>query len=79
VDRAKPEIIEPLFTARELAGMLRLDVRTIRAAAAQGELLAVRVGYQRRFPQTAVRAWLELQAAEPEPGTQARGPVADRL
>jgi excisionase family DNA binding protein len=54
--------------ARELASVLHLDVRTIHTAAAHGELLSVRVGDQRRFPQTAVRAWLELRAADPERG-----------
>jgi excisionase family DNA binding protein len=60
-------VVEPLFTARELAARLQVSARTIREAAASGELATVRIGYQRRFAASAVRAWLELRDGEPHP------------
>jgi hypothetical protein len=40
-----------------------VSLETIRSARIDGELLSVRVGYQRRYPDSAVRAWLELLRA----------------
>lgn len=49
--------------AGDLARLLRVHPETIRRAAARGELRSVRVGKassksERRYPESAVRAWL---------------------
>jgi excisionase family DNA binding protein len=64
VTRVKPELVEPHFTARELSATLGVNLETIRAARIDGALLSARVGYQRRYPDSAVRAWLELRALD---------------
>ena len=50
--------IEPHYTGSELAKLLRAHPETIRRAAARGDLGSVRVGPGRRYPESAVKAWL---------------------
>jgi excisionase family DNA binding protein len=56
-------MIEPHHTTRELAELLRVHPETIRRAAARGELRSVRVGSERRYPESAVLEWFELLSA----------------
>jgi excisionase family DNA binding protein len=58
---AKP--LERYCTTRELAEALRLNPETIRRAARRGELRSVRIGHERRYPESAVKEWLELLAS----------------
>lgn len=51
-------MIEPHYSGRALAKLLSVNPETIRRAAAAGRLLSVRVGRERRYPESAVKAWL---------------------
>jgi excisionase family DNA binding protein len=50
--------IEQHYTTRELAELLSVHPETIRREAARGRLRSVRVGAERRYPQSAVGEWL---------------------
>ena len=52
-------MIEPHYSTRELAVLLKANPETIRRAAARGLLRSVRVGAERRYPESAVKAYLE--------------------
>jgi excisionase family DNA binding protein len=58
--------IERHYTTRELAEMLRVNPETIRRAARRGDLRSLRVGLERRYPESAVVAWLG-SLASPSP------------
>jgi excisionase family DNA binding protein len=58
-----PRGIERHYTTRELAELLQAHPETIRRAAARGELRSVRVGSERRYPESAVIEWLKGRAA----------------
>jgi excisionase family DNA binding protein len=51
--------IERHFTTAQLAELLAVHPETIRRAAASGKLRSVRIGRERRYPESAVREWLE--------------------
>lgn len=51
-------MIERHYTTAELAELLSVHPETVRRAAAAGELRSIRVGRDRRYPETAVAAWL---------------------
>jgi excisionase family DNA binding protein len=55
--------IERHYTTRELAERLSVHPETIRREVRRGRLRSVRVGAERRYPESAVRAWLEGRAA----------------
>ena len=55
--------IERHYTTRELAELLSVHQETIRREAARGRLHSVRVGSDRRYSESAVRAWLNERAA----------------
>ena len=55
--------IERHYTTRELAEFLSVHQETIRREAARGRLRSVRVGSDRRYPESAVQAWLNERAA----------------
>ena len=55
--------IERHYTTRELAELLSVHQETIRREAARGRLRSVRVGSDRRYSESAVRAWLNERAA----------------
>jgi excisionase family DNA binding protein len=59
----KPRGIELHYTTRMLAELLNVHPETIRRAAARHELRSVRVGSERRYPESAVREWLNRRAA----------------
>jgi excisionase family DNA binding protein len=54
--------IEKHYTAHQLAELLGLDYETVLQLAQVGEIASVRVGRLRRFPESAVRAYLNRQA-----------------
>jgi excisionase family DNA binding protein len=58
--------IERHYTTRELAEMLHVNPETIRRAARRGELQSLRVGLERRYPESAVVEWLG-SLASPSP------------
>lgn len=51
-------MIEPHYTGRALARLLSVNPETIRRAAASGKLRSVRIGSERRYPESAVEEWL---------------------
>lgn len=51
-------MIERNYTTTELAALLAVHPETIRRAAATGRLRSVRVGRDRRYPESAVKEWL---------------------
>lgn len=52
-------MIERHYSTRELAKLLSVNPETVRREAARGRLKSVRVGSERRYPESAVRAYLE--------------------
>jgi excisionase family DNA binding protein len=52
-------VIERHYTTRELAEQLSVNSETIRREAARGHLRSVRVGSERRYPESAVREYLQ--------------------
>jgi excisionase family DNA binding protein len=59
MDVGRVSTIERHLTTAQLADLLAVHPETIRRAAASGALASVRVGRERRYPETAVRGWLE--------------------
>ena len=57
-------VIEPHYTGKALAKLLAVNPETIRRAAASGRLRSVRVGSERRYPESAVADWLAGEAQE---------------
>ncbi len=51
--------IEKHYTGREVADLLAAHPETIRRAAKRGELRSVRVGSERRYPESAIKEYLE--------------------
>ena len=51
--------IENHYTGEELAELLGIDYETVLAKAQAGEIESVRVGRLRRFPESAVQAYLD--------------------
>lgn len=52
------QVIERHYTTAELAELLSVHPETVRRAAAAGELRSIRVGRDRRYPESAVLEWL---------------------
>lgn len=52
------DVIERHYTTAELAELLAVHPETIRRLAASGELPSVRVGAERRYPQSGVLDYL---------------------
>lgn len=55
--------VERHYTTRELAELLSVHQETIRREAGRGRLRSVRVGSDRRYPESAVRSWLNERAS----------------
>ena len=51
-------MIEPHYKGQQLAELLAVNPETIRRAAASGRLHSVRIGRERRYPESAVKEWL---------------------
>jgi excisionase family DNA binding protein len=58
VGRAVPSRQPDVLTAEQLAELLQVDVKTVRALAARGELPGRRLGRHWRFSRDAVLEWL---------------------
>jgi excisionase family DNA binding protein len=56
-------VIEPHYKGQQLARLLNVNPETIRRAAASGALQSVRVGSERRYPESAVKQWLGAEAS----------------
>ncbi len=54
----KSEALERHFKTQDLAELFAVHPETIRREAAKGKLRSVRVGSERRYPESAVREWL---------------------
>ena len=52
-------MIERHYKATELAELLGIHPETLRRHAAAGEIVSVRVGKARLYPESAVQAWLD--------------------
>jgi excisionase family DNA binding protein len=52
-------VIERLYTTREVAEAWSVHPETVRRLAARGLLRSVRVGNERRYPESALREYLE--------------------
>jgi excisionase family DNA binding protein len=59
--------VEKHYTAHELAKLLALDYETVLKKAQVGEIPSVRIGRLRRFPESAVQAWLDRQRERVRP------------
>jgi excisionase family DNA binding protein len=57
-------VIERHYTTAELAEQLAVHPETIRRAAARGDLRSVRIGRDRRYPESGVQEWLRTLAGE---------------
>jgi excisionase family DNA binding protein len=62
VGRAVPSRQPDVLTAEQLADLLQVDVKTVRALAARGELPGRRIGRHWRFSREAVLEWLATPA-----------------
>jgi excisionase family DNA binding protein len=51
-------MVEAHYTGKALARLLSVHPETIRRAAASGALRSIRIGRDRRYPESAVREWL---------------------
>ena len=56
--------IERLYTTKHVAELWSAHPETIRRLAAKGELRSVRVGSERRYPESALREYLQRRADE---------------
>lgn len=57
-------MVEPHYSGKALARLLSVHPETIRRAAAAGALRSIRIGRDRRYPESAVREWLAANAEE---------------
>ena len=56
--------VEVHYSGKALGKLLAVNPETIRRAAASGQLRSVRVGRERRYPESAVKAWLESKPGD---------------
>lgn len=56
-------MIERHYSTRELAELLAVNPETIRREAARGRLRSVRVGSERRYPESGVQEYLREREA----------------
>jgi excisionase family DNA binding protein len=52
-------MIDPHYTTAQVAALLAVNPETVRRLASRGELVFVRVGSELRFPEGAVRDYLD--------------------
>lgn len=54
-------VVERLYTTKEVAEAWSVNPETIRRLAARHQLRSVRVGSERRYPESALREYLQRQ------------------
>lgn len=57
-------MIEQHYSPKTLADLLDCSTETLRRAAAAGHLRSVRLGHDRRYPESAVNEWLRGQGGD---------------
>ena len=66
IDRVdQPELDPEMLTAKELEGMLKIDVKTIYGYVQRGLIPYVRIQSNLRFSKPAILAWIEEQSHSP--------------
>lgn len=55
-------MIERHYTTSQVASLLAVNPETVRRLASRGQLQFVRVGAELRFPESAIREYLDRQA-----------------
>lgn len=58
--------LEQHYRPKTLAELLDCSTETLRRAAARGDLRSVRIGADRRYPESAVNEWLRRSGGEVE-------------
>jgi len=71
--------MDEMLTAKEIQEMLQVDRSTIYRMADRGELPAVKVGRQWRFPRESVESWLDAQTPGATESVIAGKPAASAL
>jgi excisionase family DNA binding protein len=54
-------VVERMYTTRQVAEAWSVNPETVRRLAARGLLRSVRVGSERRYPESALREYLQRQ------------------
>lgn len=52
-------VMEPMYTTKQVAAAWSVNPETVRRLAARGDLRSVRVGSERRYPESALREYLQ--------------------
>ena len=71
--------MDEMLTAKEIQEMLQVDRSTIYRMADRGDLPAVKVGRQWRFPRESVESWLDAQTPATAASVTASKPSVDAL
>ena len=58
-------MIERHYSTRELAELLSVHPETVLRMAQRGDLRSTRIGSDRRYPESAVREYLDARAEQP--------------
>lgn len=66
--------MKSMLTAKEVQGLMHVDRSTVYRMAQAGQIPAIKVGRQWRFPTEEISAWLD-RGARPVPGTRRDVPV----
>ena len=67
--------VPELLTAKELEGLLKIDVKTIYSYAERGLIPYVKIQSNIRFRKTEIHEWIEKQTYRPRPANGAKGRV----
>jgi excisionase family DNA binding protein len=54
--------LERHWTTKQVADLLTIDEETVRRAARRGDLPSIRIGNDRRYPESGLVAWIESLA-----------------
>lgn len=66
-----------VYSAKDVAALLDLNVKTVREAAARGEIPVHRVGRRLLFPKPAIDAWLSAAGGTMGAPTRVTSPRSD--
>jgi excisionase family DNA binding protein len=59
MDMADGGVMERMYTTKQVAEAWAVNPETVRRLAARGDLRSVRVGSERRYPESALREYLQ--------------------